>query len=107
MGRAAILAPMGKPALSRRTRRLQIGVAFVAVAMGSTAGCGPDISMFWVCLSAETGKLDSKTFDANNYANGEPDPCHCYDACGPAKTCPIVVDAGPPGPGCDTGDGGP
>jgi hypothetical protein len=91
----------------RRPRRLHLGVALVALAasagIGSTVGCGPVDSMFWVCLSPVTGKLDGNIFDANNYANGEPDPCHCYDPCGPAQTCPIVVDAGPPGPGCDAG----
>jgi hypothetical protein len=39
--------------------------------------------------------------------NGQRDPCHCFDPCGPAETCPILVDAGPPGPGCDGGSGGP
>ena len=42
-----------------------------------------------------------------SYVNGEFDPCHCYDPCGEANTCPILVDAGPPPLGCDAGDGGP
>jgi hypothetical protein len=38
--------------------------------------------------------------DSTHYVNGMADPCHCYDPCGPSKSCPIVVDAGPPAPGC-------
>jgi hypothetical protein len=67
--------------------------------------CGPVQSVGWICLNPITGKEDGNTYDHNNYANGQPDPCHCYDPCGPAKSCPIVVDAGPLGPGCDAGAG--
>jgi hypothetical protein len=61
----------------------------------------------WVCLNPATGKVDDAPYDDNHYVNGVFDPCHCYDPCGPEKSCPIVVDAGPPAPGCDAGDGGP
>jgi hypothetical protein len=102
---------MGHPAQPRRPRLVHLGAALVALAacagIAAATGCGPNEYMIWVCLNAVTGKLDVNTYDANNYANGEPDPCHCYDPCGPAKTCPIVVDAGPTAPGCDTADGGP
>ncbi|MFT3776242.1 MAG: hypothetical protein QM820_63670 [Minicystis sp.] len=103
---------MRQPPPPRRARPLHLAVALIgltaSLGLASAVGCGPfDKTMFWICLNAETGKLDDNTYDENNYANGEPDPCHCYDPCGPAKTCPIVVDAGPPAPVCDAGDGGP
>jgi hypothetical protein len=73
-------------------------------------GCGPDQSFLWLCLNPVTGKEDEQIYDANNYFDGQPDPCHCFDKCGPSKSCPIVVDAGPPpaDAGCmeDGGDGG-
>jgi hypothetical protein len=59
----------------------------------------------WVCLNPITGKDDLSIYDANHYVGGVFDPCNCYDPCGPQKTCPIVVDAGPAPPGCDV-DGG-
>lgn len=69
-------------------------------------GCvfGPEV--FWVCLNPVTGKLDRTIYDENHFVNGVADPCHCYDPCGPEKTCPIEVDAGELGAGCDAGDGG-
>jgi hypothetical protein len=74
----------------------------------ASVGCGPDQSVGWICLNPVTGKIDGSIFDANHFVDGMADPCHCYDPCGPEKSCPIVVDAGPPGPGCDAdaGDAG-
>ena len=73
-------------------------------------GCGPDITEIWLCLNPATGYEDSQIYDANHYVNGVLDPCHCYDPCGPEKSCPMAVDAGPPpaDAGCmgDGGDGG-
>lgn len=66
--------------------------------------------MVWFCLNPVTGKIDDNIYDRNNYdANGEPDPCHCFDVCGPAASCPELVDAGPLPASCDagTGDAGP
>src|SRR5262249_7343138 len=63
----------------------------------------------WICLNPATGKEDGSIYDSTHYVHGEADPCHCYDPCGPSKSCPIVVDAGPPAPDCgapDAGDGG-
>jgi hypothetical protein len=88
--------------------RLALAVA-VVLAVGvpvALAGCGPDQAYAWICLNPVTGKEDGSIYDYNNYVNGMADPCHCYDPCGPAKSCPIVVDAGPPGPGCDVSDAG-
>jgi hypothetical protein len=79
-----------------------LAVPIVSAALGA-AGCGPVEDMFWVCQNPITGKDDGNIYDATHYVNGQPDPCHCYDPCGPAETCPIVVDAGPPVPGCDGG----
>jgi hypothetical protein len=95
-----------------RPLRLTLALACLApaVLLWLGNGCGPDSQFFWVCLDPVTGKESSTYYDSTNYANGQPDPCHCYDKCGPAKTCPIVVDAGPPPPGCPTDggtDGGP
>jgi hypothetical protein len=85
---------------------LAVVVALPAfMVLGPGAGCGPEQSVFWVCLNPVTGKEDGSIYDENNYVNGEPDPCHCYDICGPQKTCPIVVDAGTPDPGCGQGGG--
>jgi hypothetical protein len=100
--------PMGPPPPSRRALRFaMILAALVAsVTSGAVIGCGPDMTEVWVCQNPVTGKDDVTIYDANHYVNGVADPCHCYDPCGPEKTCPIVVDAGAPSPGCDTGDGG-
>ncbi len=86
-----------------------VAIAALAALLASVAtsfGCGPSEGTSWLCLNPVSGKEDVYVYDADNNVNGEPDPCHCYDPCGPAKTCPIEVDAGPPGPGCDAGDGG-
>lgn len=97
-----------RPPPSRRALRFAIAlVALPASAViGAAIGCGPDAPEVWICLNPVTGKEDLTIYDSNHYVNGVFDPCDCYDPCGPEKTCPIVVDAGPPGPGCDTGDGG-
>jgi hypothetical protein len=84
---------------------LALAVLGAAVGLGAAEGCGPDQNTFWVCLNPQTGKEDGSIYDANNFVDGMPDPCHCYDACGPAKTCPIPVDAGTPPSGCDGGTG--
>ena len=65
--------------------------------------CGPDVTEVWFCLNPATGHLDGDPYDANHYVGGVFDPCHCYDPCGPLKSCPIDVDAGPRPPGCDAG----
>jgi hypothetical protein len=88
--------------------RRVLGFAFaaatlVSAVLGVAAGCGPNQNVFWVCLNPVTGKDDGSIYDANHYVNGVADPCHCYDPCGPEKSCPIVVDAGPAAPGCDAG----
>ena len=59
--------------------------------------------MGWICFDPGTGHLGTY-YDANHYVNGVFDPCHCYDPCGPEKSCPIPVDAGTPPSGCDAGD---
>jgi hypothetical protein len=88
----------------RRVLCLALVAAPLAFAvLGVAAGCGPNQSVFWVCLNPVTGKEDGSIFDANHFVDGVADPCHCYDPCGPEKSCPIVVDAGPPAPGCDAG----
>jgi len=102
---------MLRPPTRRHALRFAAVAAVVAslaaAAFGTGAGCGPNVSRFWVCLNPVTGKEDGTIYDDNHYdKNGEPDPCHCYDPCGPEKTCPDVVDAGPLPPGCDAGDGG-
>ncbi len=84
-------------------------VALIALGVFGAVACifGPDQSIVWVCLNPETGKLDDAPYDETHVGvNGEADPCHCYDPCGPLKSCPIVVDAGELGPECDAGDGG-
>jgi hypothetical protein len=95
------------------SRFLRAALALVALgtvarlgAIVGAVGCGPDVTEIWICLNPITGKLDANTYDPNHYVNGVADPCHCYDSCGPQKTCPIVVDAGPLGPGCEAGAGG-
>lgn len=102
--------------LSSRAMRQPLALRFAVILAASAAsvmlgaaGCGPDRMVIWVCLNPATGKLDNSIHDDTNFVNGEPDPCHCYDACGPQKTCPITVDAGEPALGCDAGagDGGP
>jgi hypothetical protein len=94
-----------------RPVRIILALALLAPAalFAMVNGCGPDSSFFWVCLDPVTGKESSTYYDSTNFYEGQPDPCHCYDKCGPEKTCPIVVDAGAPPPGCpmDGGDGGP
>jgi hypothetical protein len=105
-----MLAPMLPPPPPRFARRLRLALA-VAVVLGSgvlvaLAGCGPNNIVVWICLNPVTGKEDGTVYDDTHYVNGVADPCHCYDPCGPEKSCPILVDAGPPGPGCDAGDGG-
>jgi hypothetical protein len=83
-----------------------VGAPLAFAVLGAGAACGPVHNVIWLCLNPVTGKEDGNVYDANNYVNGEPDPCHCYDPCGPAKSCPIEVDAGPPASGCPTNDGG-
>src|SRR5262249_30207900 len=94
----AILAPMLPP---RRALRFAPAV----VALLSTAGCGLDAQMFWVCLNPQNGKPDGTVGDPNHYVGGVFDPCHCYDPCGRSVECPIVVDAGATPLGCRI-DGG-
>jgi hypothetical protein len=94
----------------RRAFPFALAVLATLAAGGFCAGvgCGPDQTMVWFCLNPDSGKLNDAPYDANhNDDAGVFDPCHCYDPCGPAKTCPITVDAGPPPLGCDAGDGGP
>ena len=100
---------MHHPPASRRVLRSAVALAALVASgtLGAVVGCGPDQSVFWVCHNPVTGKDDGSIYDANHYVNGMADPCHCYDPCGPEKTCPIAVDAGLPSPGCDAGDGGP
>ena len=99
---------MRSPLLPRRALRF-VALAAVAAApavLGAPACLGPDQNVIWLCLNPVTGKEDVNTYDTSHFVNDKPDPCHCYDPCGPEKSCPIVVDAGPPGPGCETGDAG-
>jgi hypothetical protein len=90
-------------------RALRSAVALAAIVASGTLGffCGPEQDVVWICLNPVTGKLDDAPYDDNHYVNGVFDPCHCYDPCGPEKSCPGLVDAGPLPPGCDAGDGGP
>jgi hypothetical protein len=87
---------------------LRFAVALAALVASGTLGafCGPDQHVLWFCLNPATGKEDETIHDDSHFVNGEPDPCHCYDPCGEADTCPILVDAGPPPLGCEAGDGG-
>jgi hypothetical protein len=87
-------------------RLLTLAAVVVAGALGAVACFGPDVTEIWICLNPVTGKEDSSIYDSNHYVNGVFDPCHCYDPCGPEKSCPDVVDAGPRPPGCDGGGGG-
>lgn len=97
---------MRKPPASRILRFAPPVVAFMALGTLAAVACVVEGGTIWVCLNPVTGKLDGTIYDENHYVNGEPDPCHCYDPCGPEKTCPIEVDAGELGPNCDAGDGG-
>jgi hypothetical protein len=83
-------------------------VAVAALCALCTLGslCGPDQSVVWICLNPATGKIEGAPYDNNHYVNGVFDPCHCYDPCGPLKSCPGDVDAGPLPAGCDAGDAG-
>jgi hypothetical protein len=91
-------------------RALRVVLALAALAapaaLGAAVGCQPP-DILWICLNPKTGKDDDSVGDFGHLGpDGQPDPCHCYDACGPSPECPIVVDAGPPPLGCDAGDGG-
>jgi hypothetical protein len=103
-----MLAPMRPPPLLPRALRFAVALAALAGSgmLGAAVGCGPDSHMVWFCLNPVTGKVDDSIYDSDHFVNGMADPCHCFDPCGPEKSCPIVVDAGPPGPGCDAGGGG-
>jgi hypothetical protein len=106
----SILAPMRQLLPSRRVLGFAVAAALgVPLASGAiSVGCGPNQTEIWFCLNPQTGLETDAPYDANHYANGVFDPCHCFDPCGPQKTCPISVDAGPPPPdaGCDEGDAG-
>lgn len=91
-----------RPRLLRASLAL---AALCAAGLRASAGCGPSESFFWLCLNPKTGKEDGSIYDSSHYVHGVADPCHCYDPCGPQKTCPIVVDAGPPPPGCNGSTG--
>jgi hypothetical protein len=87
-------------------RVLRFAVALAALVASGTLGAaclGPEHSVVWICLNPVTGKEDGSIGDDTHYVNGVFDPCHCYDPCGPENSCPIVVDASPPGPHCDAG----
>src|SRR5262249_50694880 len=107
------IAPMRSSPPPRRVLRSAVAVAALVASgtLGAVVGCGPwDATEVWFCLNPVTGKEDNAPYDANHYVGGRFDPCHCYDPCGPAKSCPDAIDAGPPGPGCETSaasDGGP
>ncbi len=103
--RRVMLAPMRSVLRFAFWSAVPLATFLTASVLGVTAGCGEHV-MVWFCLNPVTGKVDDSIYDAENFVNGEPDPCHCYDPCGPAKTCPIEVDAGTVGPGCSTGDAG-
>jgi hypothetical protein len=93
--------------MPRRVLRFAFVAATLASAvLGVAVGCGPDQTVLWLCLNPVTGKEDSSIHDDSHYVNGVFDPCHCYDPCGPEKSCPSVVDAGPLPAGCDAGTGG-
>jgi hypothetical protein len=97
------------PTTLRRVLCLAVAVVLVApLAAGAfSVGCGPNQQAIWVCFDPGTGH-EGTYHDDNHYVGGVFDPCHCYDPCGPADTCPILVDAGPPpaDAGCDKSDGG-
>jgi hypothetical protein len=94
----------------RRALRFALALAALAApaALGAAAGCGPAVTMVWVCNNPVTGKADPTIGDPTHYVNGVFDPCHCYDPCGESEECPILVDAGPPplDAMCEAGDGG-
>jgi hypothetical protein len=92
--------------LSRRALRFAVVATSLCALCTLGSLCGTDHQELWFCLNPATGKLDGAPYDANHVVNGVFDPCHCYDPCGPQKSCPIIVDAGPLPPGCDGGDGG-
>jgi hypothetical protein len=89
--------------MRRTSPPLFLAVVLLAVGCGVF---GPNKQELWACLNPDSGKLTGAPYDATHYVNGVFDPCHCYDPCGPEASCPIAVDAGPPGPGCDAGDDG-
>ncbi len=85
-------------------KALRFSVAVtVAACAGSFIGATCGGSEIWLCLNPVTGKEDNSVYDPNHYVNGTLDPCHCFDPCGPEKSCPIVVDAGPLPAGCADG----
>jgi hypothetical protein len=94
----------------RQPYALRFAIAAVtllsAAVLGAAVGCGPNQSIAWICLNPVTGKESQVDYDVNHYVNGMFDPCHCYDPCGPEKSCPIMVDAGPPSPDamCEAAD---
>jgi hypothetical protein len=98
---------MPSPPPPRPTLRSAVALAALVVSgtLGAAVGCAPDRGI-WFCLNPATGREDPSIGDTNHFVNGEYDPCHCFDPCGEADTCPILVDAGPPPLGCDAGDGG-
>jgi hypothetical protein len=93
--------------LPRRSLRLAVAGTFLCALCTLGSLCDQPPNDYWVCINPATGREDPSIGDPNHYSNGMLDPCHCYDPCGEAPICPILVDAGPPGPGCDGGDGGP
>lgn len=92
--------------LSAALRFAAVAAVVAPLAALAFGGCGPNANEVWLCLDPVTGKESNAQYDPNHYVNGVFDPCHCYDPCGPQKTCPDVVDAGPLPPGCPAGDGG-
>jgi hypothetical protein len=96
---------MRLPYASRRVLRFAAVLVALAMpaALGEVACLGPDQNTVWLCLNPVTGHIDGTFYDSNHYVHGVFDPCHCYDPCGPLKSCPIDVDAGPPPSGCDAG----
>jgi hypothetical protein len=93
--------------LPRSSLRFAVAGTFLCALCTLGSLCDQPPVNTWICLNPATGRLDSSIGDWNHYAGGMYDPCHCYDPCGEAPTCPLLVDAGTPGPGCDAGDGGP
>jgi hypothetical protein len=110
MGRAAGVREEYEDGMhAHKLSAMALAALIASVTIGIAVGCGPNQSVGWICLNPVTHKEDGSVYDATHYVGGEPDPCHCYDPCGPSESCPIVVDAGPPGPDCstpDAGDGG-
>jgi hypothetical protein len=94
--------------MTRSPLRLGLALALLVAAMAALAiACGPDNTYIWLCFDPGTGH-EGAYYDSTHYVSGVFDPCHCYDPCGPADTCPILVDAGPPpaDAGCALDDGG-